>query len=169
LREDSGVVGDVPRDNPIPAKLATPARSGHCIYIIKENRTYDQVFGDIKEGNGDPNLCLFGEDVTPNHHKLVREFVLLDNIYCDGEVSADGHEWSMGAYATDYVEKYWPVSYRAARSAKYGYPSEGQQDDIGATAAGYIWGPLRRGGRQLPQLRRVVDTARRPPTRARPA
>ncbi len=78
------------------------------IYIIKENRTYDQVFGDMKEGNGDPHLCLFPESVTPNHHALARQFVLLDNFYVDGEVSADGHEWSMGAYATDFVEKAWP-------------------------------------------------------------
>ena len=87
-----------------PAKAgASPIK--HCIYVVKENRTYDQVFGDVKEGNGDPNLCLFGEKITPNHHKLARQFVLLDNLYCDGEVSADGHQWTMGAYATDFVEK----------------------------------------------------------------
>ena len=69
----------------------------------------------MKEGNGDPNLCLFGEKVTPNHHKLAREFVLLDNFYVDGEVSADGHQWTMGAYATDFVEKVWPLTTAAVR------------------------------------------------------
>ena len=84
----------------------------HVLYIIKENRTYDQVLGDMKEGNGDASLCLFPEKITPNHHALARQFVLLDNFYVDAEVSADGHEWTMGAYATDFVEKTWPLSYR---------------------------------------------------------
>ena len=139
LRDDSGVVGDAPAGNPIPVKLGDKSPIKHCIYIIKENRTYDQVFGDMKEGNGAPELCIFGEDVTPNHHKLVREFVLLDNIYCDGEVSADGHEWSMGAYATDYVEKYWPVSYRGSPFKKFGYPAEGAQDEVARPSGGYLW------------------------------
>ena len=95
----------------------------HVFLIVKENRTYDQVFGDMKEGNGDPNLCLFPDKITPNHHKLAREFVLLDNFYVDGEVSADGHEWSMGAYASDYVEKTWPLMYRGNK--RIPYPSEG--------------------------------------------
>ena len=81
------------------------------IYIIKENRTYDQVFGDMKEGNGDPSLVLFGEKVTPNHHKLAREFVLLDNLYCNGQVSRDGHPWSTMAYNTDYVARDWQLTY----------------------------------------------------------
>ncbi len=80
-------------------------------YIIKENRTYDQVLGDMKEGNGDTSLVLFGEKVTPNLHALAREFVLLDNFYVDAEVSADGHNWSMGGYADDYLEKTWPTDY----------------------------------------------------------
>jgi len=95
----------------IPARVGDPSPIKYVIYIIKENRTYDQVFGDMKEGNGDPNLCLFGEEVTPNHHALAREFVLLDNFYVDAEVSADGHNWSTAAYATDYVEKIWPYGY----------------------------------------------------------
>jgi DNA-binding beta-propeller fold protein YncE len=139
LREDAGVVGEVPADNPIPAKLGDASPIKHCLYIIKENRTYDQVFGDVKEGNGDPNLCLFPDSITPNHHKIAREFVLLDNIYVDGEVSADGHQWSMGAYATDFVEKYWPLSYRGSPYKKFTYPSEGNFDDIARGAGGYIW------------------------------
>jgi len=111
----------------------------YCVYIIKENRTYDQVFGDMKEGNGDKNLCIFPEKVTPNHHALAREFVLLDNFYVESEVSADGHEWSMAAYATDFTEKLWPLSYRGSRYAgKIGYPSEGSYK-ISASAGGYIW------------------------------
>jgi YVTN family beta-propeller protein len=125
-----------PSGHPIPAKLGDPSPITHAVYVIKENRTYDQVFGDMPEGNGDKSLCLFGEDVTPNHHALVREFVLLDNFYADGEVSADGHEWSMGAYATDYVERTWPLSYRGNRRVPY--PSEGALA-IARPAGGYLW------------------------------
>ena len=117
-----------------------PVRSSTVIYIIKENRTYDQILGDMKEGNGDANLCLFGDKVTPNHHKLARQFVLLDNFYVDGEVSADGHQWSMGAYATDFVEKVWPQTYRGSPLKKLAkYPSEGNYDAIARPAGGYIW------------------------------
>ena len=129
----------VPDDNPIPKKLGDPSPIQHVIYIVKENRTYDQVFGDIKEGKGDPRLCLFPEPITPNHHRLAQEFVLLDNLYVDGEVSADGHEWTMGAYATDFVEKVWPLSYRGGAKGKIGYPSEGAMDRIARPAGGYIW------------------------------
>ena len=90
---------------PIPERVGEPSEFKHVVYIIKENRTYDQVLGDIKEGNGDGNLCVFGEQITPNQHKLAREFVLLDNAYCCGILSADGHEWADTAFATDYMEK----------------------------------------------------------------
>ena len=110
----------------------------YCIYLIKENRTYDQVLGDMPEGNGDPSLCIFPEKVTPNLHALAREYVLLDNFYCDGEVSADGHEWTMGAYATDFVEKTWPLGYGHNRSGKFPYPSEGGFP-IAAGSGGYLW------------------------------
>ena len=99
----------MPPGHPIPGRVGDTSPIKYVVYIIKENRTYDQVFGDMPEGNGDPHLCLFPEAITPNHHALVREFVLLDNFYVDGEVSADGHEWSMGAYATDFVERTWPL------------------------------------------------------------
>ena len=122
--------------NPIPARVGDPSPITHCLYIIKENRTYDQVFGDIPGGNGEPSLCLFPESVTPNHHALVREFVLLDNFYVDGEVSADGHEWTMGAYASDYVERTWPLSYRGDRRVPY--PAEGALA-IARPAGGYLW------------------------------
>ncbi|MDX2038971.1 MAG: SMP-30/gluconolactonase/LRE family protein [Isosphaeraceae bacterium] len=122
--------------NPIPAKVGDPSPITHCVYIIKENRTYDQVFGDLPQGNGEPNLCLFPREVTPNHHALVEQFVILDNFYVDGEVSADGHEWTMGAYATDFVEKTWPLSYRGDRRVPY--PAEGAQQ-LATPAGGYLW------------------------------
>ena len=125
-------------DNPIPRTLGDPSPIKYCIYIVKENRTYDQIFGDIKKGNGDQSLCLFPEKVTPNHHAIANEFVLLDNFYVESEVSADGHEWSMGAYATDFVEKTWPSDYGHRGKWKLGYPSEGLFD-IAQPTAGYIW------------------------------
>ena len=133
--------GKDPR-NPIPAKVGDSSPIKHVFYIIKENRTYDQVFGDMPQGNGDSSLCLFPERITPNLHALAREFVLLDNFYADAEVSADGHNWSMGAYATDYVEKSWPTSY-GNRGGNYeyegGYPIVYPSD-------GYIWDNCRRHG-----------------------
>jgi YVTN family beta-propeller protein len=126
----------------VPAKVGDTSPIQHVIYIVKENRTYDQVLGDMKEGNGDPKLTLFGEEVTPNHHALARDFVLLDNFYCDAEVSADGHNWSVGAYATDYVEKMWPSQYSNRRKT---YDFEGGSPIV-APSAGYIWDACSRAG-----------------------
>ncbi len=131
--------------HPIPLRVGDPSPIRNCIYIIKENRTYDQVLGDLPQGNGDPSLCIFPEAITPNHHKLAREFVLLDNFYVESEVSADGHEWSMGAYATDYVEKMWPLSYGHNQGHKYAYPSEGRFK-IAEPAGGYLWDRARQAG-----------------------
>ena len=124
--------------SPIPLVSGSASPITHVIYLIKENRTYDQVFGDMPEGRGDPSLCLFPEQVTPNHHALARQFVLLDNFYVESEVSADGHEWSMGAYATDFVERHWPLSYGHNKRKKFTYPSEGNFD-IARPAGGYLW------------------------------
>jgi YVTN family beta-propeller protein len=134
-------------DNPIPEKVGGQSPIKHCIYIVKENRTYDQVFGDIPEGNGDKSLCIFPEQVTPNHHALVKEFVLLDNFYVESEVSADGHEWTMAAYATDFVEKSWPLNYRPGNptKSKIGYPSEGNHE-IARPAGGYFWDRCKEAG-----------------------
>ncbi len=121
--------------NPIPMKVGDPSPIKYVFYIIKENRTYDQVLGDMKEGNGDPSLVLFGEKVTPNQHKLAREFVLLDNFYVDGEVSADGHNWSLGGYATDYLEKTWQTSY-GGRGGNY--DAEGNRA-IANNKGGFFW------------------------------
>jgi WD40 repeat protein len=140
LRSDLGVVGPVPEGNPIPGKIGGASPIKYCIYIIRENRTYDHVLGDMKEGNGDPSLCIFPEKVTPNAHRLARQFVLLDNFYCDGEVSADGHEWSMGAYCTDFVKKVWPLNYRGSPTTKLDkYPAEGNFDVVARPAGGYLW------------------------------
>ncbi len=126
----------------IPVRIGDPSPIKHVIYVIKENRTYDQVLGDMKEGNGDPSLCLFGEDITPNQHALAREFVLLDNFYVDAEVSADGHNWSMAAYATDYTEKTWPTNY-SSRGRTYDY--EGSKK-IARPTKGYIWDHCKAAG-----------------------
>ncbi|MDB6065602.1 MAG: hypothetical protein JWR26_1810 [Pedosphaera sp.] len=134
-----------PADSPIPSKPGKAGPIKYCIYVIKENRTYDQVLGDMKEGNGDPKLCLFPEKVTPNLHRLAREYMLLDNFYVDAEVSADGHEWSMGAFATDFVEKTWPLDYGHGKSKKFPYPAEGVFP-IATPAGGYIWDRAREEG-----------------------
>jgi DNA-binding beta-propeller fold protein YncE len=136
--DPTAVTGRTPAPgNPIPSKVGDPSPIRYVVYVIKENRTYDQVFGDMKQGNGDPNLCLFPEAITPNHHALVSEFVLLDNFYVESEVSADGHEWSMGAYASDFVERIWPLGYRGDRRVPY--PAEGAHDEAARPAGGYLW------------------------------
>jgi len=130
------------KGNPIPMKVGAASPIKYVFYIIKENRTYDQVLGDIPEGNGDTSLVLFGENITPNQHKLVREFVLLDNFYADGEVSADGHNWSTSANATDYLEKNWVTSYGARGGT---YPGEGKRE-IANPKKGFIWDYCKRAG-----------------------
>lgn len=128
--------------NPIPRQQGEKSPIKHVFYIIKENRTYDQVLGDMPKGNGDRSLCLFGSRITPNHHAIANEFVLLDNFYVDAEVSADGHNWSMAAYATDVVEKTWPTSYgKRGGTTNYegGRPATYPKD-------GFIWDYCQRAG-----------------------
>jgi len=123
---------------PVPTHPGEVSVFKHVLYIIKENRTYDQVFGDLPQGNGDPSLCLFGREVTPNHHALAEEFVLLDNFYCNGVLSADGHQWTNEGYVTDYLEKSfggWPRS----------YPYEGD-DALAFASSGFIWDHVLRKG-----------------------
>jgi len=130
-----------PRGHPLEeGGEACPIR--HVIYVVKENRTYDQVLGDLGIGNGDPSLTLFGEEVTPNHHKLAREFVLLDNFYVNADVSADGHNWSSAAIAPAYVQRMWPNSY-AARRRHYDYEG-GERAAL--PPAGYIWSNAMQAG-----------------------
>lgn len=118
----------------IPTRVGDSCEIKHVIYIIKENRTYDQVLGDLPIGNGDKSLVMFGADVTPNHHKLAAEFVILDNLYCDGQVSRDGHPWSTQAYNTDYTARDWTLTYSGR---------EGIDDDdelnLANAPSGYIW------------------------------
>jgi hypothetical protein len=130
---------------PVPERIGEPSVFKHVVYVIKENRTYDQVLGDVAEGNGDPSLCIFGERVTPNQHKMVREFVLLDNIACCGILSADGHQWSMAAFGTDYLEKSfagWPRSYPDGMG-------ENEIDALAYAPTGFIWDNAIRHGRTL--------------------
>ncbi|MFN9919012.1 MAG: bifunctional YncE family protein/alkaline phosphatase family protein [Acidobacteriota bacterium] len=130
-RESNPVASEV-----VPAEVGVRStRIEHVIYIVKENRTYDQMLGDLGKGNGDPSLVLFGEDVTPNHRKLASEFVLLDNFYVNADVSADGHNWSTAAIAPAYVQRMWPNSY-AGRRKHYDY----EGGEVAANApAGRIW------------------------------
>ncbi len=134
-------------DAPSPHKTAIPTRVGdpspikHIIYIIRENRTYDQVFGAVKEGNGDPSLVMFGEQVTPNAHKLARDFVLLDNLYCNGQVSRDGHPWSTMAYHTDYIARDWHLTY----SRRVGV-NDDDEGNLSKGPSGYLWDACARNG-----------------------
>ena len=138
-----------PALSPIPRKVGESSPIKHVFYVIRENRTYDQILGDLEKGNGDPTLCLFGEDVTPNAHALAREFVVLDNFYVDAEVSYSGHAFSTAAYATDFVNKVWPMNY-GGRGGKYLSEGGGAQrnayGNVTAPEHGYIWDACTRAG-----------------------
>ena len=132
-------------DSAVPDKVGDPCPIKYVLYIIKENRTYDQVFGDFRNaqgqpaGNGDPELTMYGEKVTPNHHQLARDYVLLDNLYCNSEVSVDGHSWCDAAMATDFNERSWILSY-----SKHGIlPGN---DEMQTPTAGYLWDLCREHG-----------------------
>jgi DNA-binding beta-propeller fold protein YncE len=166
-KDDQLIAPEAPsRPTAIPTKVGDASPIKHVLYIIKENRTYDQVFGDIQKGNGDSKLTLFGREVTPNHHALAEEFVLLDNLYCNGEVSADGHPWSTSAYATDFTQRSWVLDY--SRKGK-----TVATESVTRPPNGYIWeavlkkGLLVQGYYQLhPTLMdhstvRYVESARR--------
>lgn len=134
-------VAESPRPTAIPTQVGKPSPIEHVIYIIKENRTYDQVFSDIPRGNRDPSLLMFGEEITPNHHKLANEFVLLDNLYCNGHVSADGHPWSTMAYNTDYIAKNWALTY----SKRVGIDDD-DEGNLSRAPSGYMWDSCKRHG-----------------------
>jgi YVTN family beta-propeller protein len=119
----------------VPRRPRDPSLIRHVIFIIKENRTYDQVLGDLKQGDGDPSLVLFGRDVTPNHHALAEAFVVFDNCYADAEVSADGHNWATAAIATDYVQKIWPANY-SGRNRAFDFSGGSSAP---APLGGYLW------------------------------
>ncbi len=130
----------------IPTKVGDPSPIKHVIYIIKENRTYDQIFGDLaagpnKKGNGDPSLCMFPRKVTPNHHKLATDYVLLDNLYCNGQVSRDGHPWSTAAYHTDYIGRDWHLTYSQRKGV-----ADTDDGDLARPPSGYLWDACKRAG-----------------------
>jgi DNA-binding beta-propeller fold protein YncE len=147
----------VERDNLLHSDPGTIAFAGgknpikHVIYVLKENRTYDQILGDLKVGNGDPSLTMYGEDITPNEHKLALQFGVLDNFYDSGEVSGDGHQWSTAAITSDYNEKTWQIAYRG-KERTYDfqgqvadeYPLEHNQPDVDDPFTGYLWDNLAR-------------------------
>ncbi|MGH9352152.1 MAG: bifunctional YncE family protein/alkaline phosphatase family protein [Terriglobia bacterium] len=122
----------------------------HVVYVIKENRTYDQVFGDMPQGNGEKDLTLFGESITPNEHALARQFVLYDNFYVDGDVSWNGHLWSMAAQSTDFVNKFWPATYSGhIRFDLWGsvYRGDAAHDQpVAVPSAGFLWDVAKRAG-----------------------
>ncbi|WP_448699717.1 beta-propeller fold lactonase family protein [Mucilaginibacter sp. AW1-3] len=140
--EQKAITADGLEGNPIPRKVGDKSPIKYVFYIIKENRTYDQVLGDMPNGNGDTSLCIFGKKVTPNLHAIAGEFVLIDNFYVDAEVSCDGHSWSTAAYAPDFTEKTWPTSY-GGRGGNY--DGEGTRL-IGYPRDGYIWDYCKRAG-----------------------
>ena len=130
----------------IPTKVGDASPIKYVIYIIKENRTYDQVFGDMASGpnargNGDPSLCMFPRKVTPNHHKLAEEFVLLDNLYCNGQVSRDGHPWSTMAYHTDYIARDWHLTYSGRKGV-----DDDEEGNLSNGPGGYLWDACKRAG-----------------------
>jgi DNA-binding beta-propeller fold protein YncE len=115
---------------PVPARLGDPSVFEHVVYIIKENRTYDQVFGDLRQGDGDPKLVMYGREVTPNHHALAEQFALLDNYYCNGVNSADGHAWAVEGNASSYLERSFGGF---ARSYPFG------DDPLTPSSSGFLW------------------------------
>jgi hypothetical protein len=147
----------VERDNLFPSDPGTIAFAGgqnpikHVIYVLKENRTYDQILSDLKVGNGDASLTMYGEDITPNEHKLALQFGVLDNFYDSGEVSGDGHVWSNAAITSDYNEKTWQIAYRG-KERTYDfqgqvadeYPLEHNQPDVDDPGTGFLWDNLAR-------------------------
>jgi len=130
--------------NPIPARAGGATPFHYVVYVVKENRTYDQIFGDLPAGNGDPRLCLFPEKVTPNLHAIARQFVLLDNFYANAEVSASGHEWTMAGYSSEFVEKMWPTEY-GHKSSKIPF-TWGALFAAAAPGPGYLWDRARAAG-----------------------
>lgn len=139
---------------PVPRRLGEPSVFDHVVYIIKENRTYDQVLGDLPQGNSDPSLCTFGREVTPNHHALAEEFALLDNYYCNGVCSADGHAWATEGYATDYLEKSFGGWARS-------YPFSGD-DPLSFAPTGFIWDQVLMQGLSFRNYGEMAKTATQP-------
>jgi hypothetical protein len=126
---------------PVPDRIGEPSVFRHVVYIIKENRTYDQVLGDMKQGDGDPALCTYGVNITPNTHKLAEEFQLLDNFMASGKCSAEGHQWTDASIVTDYIEKNVRAWFR-------GYPHV-QNDALVYAPSGFLWDNGLRNGKKV--------------------
>jgi YVTN family beta-propeller protein len=143
-----GAPPTVPRDSVIPAGPGDATPIKHVIYVMKENRTYDQILGDLGKGNGDPSLAIFGQDVTPNEHELARRFVTFDNFYADAEVSADGWSWANGAYANTYIQRNWPLDYNGGFQRPYDFGGFGEPTTAGLPGRnpgrGFLWDDLAR-------------------------
>ncbi len=142
FKKENETRADGMKGNPVPSVVGETSPVHYVFYVIKENRTYDQVLGDLPQGNGDSTLVLFGKKITPNEHAIASQFVLLDNFYNDAEVSADGHNWSLGAYATDFLEKTWPTLYGGRGGS---YDAEGNRP-IANNKNGFIWDNCKRHG-----------------------
>lgn len=139
------LAGKLPRENvepvPVPARIGEPSVFKHVVYIIKENRTYDQILGDMTEGDGDPSLCVFGREITPNTHKICKDFMLMDNFYVSGKCSAEGHQWTDMAIVTDYIEKNMRAWFRS-------YPHV-QEDALVYAPTGFIWDNALKHGKSV--------------------
>ena len=156
LHNDPGTIQFAGGKNPIK----------HVIYVIKENRTFDQILGDLRVGDGDPSLTMYGADVTPNEHKLALQFGVLDNFYDSGEVSGDGHLWSTAAITSDYNEKTWQIAYRGKErtydfqgTVADEYPLDHNQPDIDDPATGFLWDNLARHGLSYRDYGEYVNAA----------
>lgn len=156
LHDDSGKIQFAGGKNPIK----------HVIYVIKENRTYDQILGDLKVGDGDPSLTMYGADITPNEHKLALQFGVLDNFYDSGEVSGDGHLWSTAAITSDYNEKTWQIAYRGKErtydfqgTVADEFPLDHKQPDIDDPGTGFLWDNVARHGLSYRDYGEYVSTA----------
>ena len=170
-RDHEALTAEVIRSNRMEGRIdqiafangGNPIR--HVIYIMKENRTYDQILGDIKGANGDPSLVMYGEDITPNHHKLALQFGVLDNFYDSGEVSGDGHPWSLAAITTDYNEKAWPVAYRggereydAEGTVGDSKPLDDDIPDVNEPSTGYLFDNLARHKKTYRHYGEYIET-----------
>ena len=158
---------NAPIGSPIPRTVGGSSPIKHVFYVIRENRTYDQILGDLTEGNGDPTLTLFGKDITPNAHALAQNFVLFDNFYVDADVSYNGHAFSTAAYATDFIEKMWQTT-MASRGGLYlgegGGFMRNPFGNIAAPAHGYLWDYARRANVSVRSYGEFVDHMSKAPT-----
>lgn len=139
-------------ENPIPRNSATVSPLKHVFFIVKDLRSYDQIFGDLSQGTGADSLALYGKELTPNHHALAEEYVLLDNFYADGQVTPDGMNYLFSGYANDYVMKTWPTLY-SRRGGEYNY----EQDGMASSAAGYLWDAARAKGLRVRNYGLFID------------